>query len=271
MVHFTNSLKILVGAFWITGILGFLQACTYDVLPEPADCGNAPLVNLGNVEDANCGQATGSIAVSASGGTGFLSFSINGNNFQTEPVFSGLNAGSYTVTVKDENNCTATLETIVKNSDGLNITVSTTDAGCGTANGSVNISAIGGEVPYQFKIDGGGFQAKNTFTGLPNGTHTVTAKDASGCEITQEVTLASGIAFESVQAIIKSNCAISSCHGGSTAPDFRKADNIKSRAATIKSRTGSKSMPPPSSGLSLTSDEIEKIACWADDGALLSN
>src|SRR5207245_11709119 len=56
----------------------------------------------------SCSSGTGSITVTASGGTGTLSYSKDGTNFQSSNVFSGLAAGSYTITVKDANGCTTT-------------------------------------------------------------------------------------------------------------------------------------------------------------------
>ena len=54
------------------------------------------------------GQATvgnGSITVTASGGTGELSFSIDGFNFQADGFFEGLLVGVYDVTIMDEEGC----------------------------------------------------------------------------------------------------------------------------------------------------------------------
>jgi hypothetical protein len=56
------------------------------------------------------GASTGSIDLSASGGTGTLSYDwshIAGNNNPQDP--SGLAAGTYCVTVTDANDCTKTL------------------------------------------------------------------------------------------------------------------------------------------------------------------
>jgi CSLREA domain-containing protein len=52
------------------------------------------------------GGANGSLTVQASGGIAPLQYSINnGQTFQTSNVFAGLAAGSYTVVVKDVNDC----------------------------------------------------------------------------------------------------------------------------------------------------------------------
>jgi len=48
---------------------------------------------------------TGSLTASATGSTGF-SFQLNGGPYQSSAVFSNLSSGSYTITVKDADNCT---------------------------------------------------------------------------------------------------------------------------------------------------------------------
>ena len=49
------------------------------------------------------GASDGIITASASGGTGGFLYSIDGTNFQSYPIFSGLSAGTYTITYKDAN------------------------------------------------------------------------------------------------------------------------------------------------------------------------
>jgi gliding motility-associated-like protein len=66
------------------------------------------LINSIPVTGASClGGADGSAAVNASGGKSPLLFSTDGINFQPGNVFR-LIPGNYTVTVRDNNNCTAT-------------------------------------------------------------------------------------------------------------------------------------------------------------------
>jgi gliding motility-associated-like protein len=51
------------------------------------------------------GHNQGSITVMQTGGVQTIRYSIDGINFQSSPVFSGLNSGTYTVTARDANDC----------------------------------------------------------------------------------------------------------------------------------------------------------------------
>ena len=70
-----------------------------------------------------------------------------------------------------------------------------------------------------------------------------------------------------IKAIIDANCALPACHGGDpTLPDFTIYDNIFARRSLVQSRVVGKSMPP-SGSTALSSDNIQKINCWVENGA----
>lgn len=71
-------------------------------------------VNVTDVVDVIChGDATGAITVAGSGGTMPYSFSIAGAPFQPEPVFTGLTAGNYTITIEDAEGCGSTVNAMI--------------------------------------------------------------------------------------------------------------------------------------------------------------
>ncbi len=73
---------------------------------------------------------------------------------------------------------------------------------------------------------------------------------------------------DDIRPILDTNCQISGCHGSNGGiPDFSTYEAVSANAANIKSRTGNETMPPASSGKSLSTDEIQMIADWVDDGA----
>jgi len=55
--------------------------------------------------------ATGSVIIAATGGSGEYIYSIDaGNTFQPSSVFASLDSGSYTISIKDSNGCTGSLQ-----------------------------------------------------------------------------------------------------------------------------------------------------------------
>ena len=72
-----------------------------------------------------------------------------------------------------------------------------------------------------------------------------------------------------VLPIIQADCAVPGCHvAGGQSPNFEVRANIINRADRIRERTSNGTMPPSSSGRSLTGSEIEAIRCWVAQGAL---
>lgn len=72
----------------------------------------------------------------------------------------------------------------------VNTTETTLNATCTSVNGGrITITATGGIAPYTYSINGGAFQSSNVFTGLTQGTHTITIKDAYCGTLTKTVTV----------------------------------------------------------------------------------
>ncbi len=132
--------------------------------------------------DATCGNPNGSFEVTGTGGTSSFDYSIDGGvTYQTSGIFSGLLAGSYTVTVKDANNCTATTTVTINNLGSPTIDqVTEINATCnGTCDGQVAVNSTGAT---QFSIDNGvTFQANNVFSNICAGTYVLAVTNAIGC------------------------------------------------------------------------------------------
>ena len=138
---------------------------------------------------ASCTAANGSITATALGGTTPYRFSIDGINFQSGTIFTGLPAGNYTITVKDANNCSNRASAVISSSNSTAVTANATTASCGQANGSITATGSGGAPPYQYALNNGGYQASNSFSGLPAGVYTVTIKDRNGCTASNTITI----------------------------------------------------------------------------------
>lgn len=137
----------------------------------------------------------GTITVTASGGVGPFQYSIdNGVTWQSSNVFTGLQAGSYTILVKDSTNDTATTSvTLTQPADlGINLVSKTDETVAGANNGSITVAGVNGVPGYTYSIDGVNYQASGTFTNLPAGAYTVTVKDSSGDTASLNTTVNAG-------------------------------------------------------------------------------
>ncbi|WP_299703696.1 gliding motility-associated C-terminal domain-containing protein [uncultured Pontibacter sp.] len=190
------------GAFQASTAFAALAPGEYEVTVKDANgCSTVTTVTVGQkgpkeatvvAQQAACGETNGSITVTAvNGGTTPYTYSLNGGSFQASATFANLAAGAYTITIKDAEGCAITVEQSVSNSGGVeSFTATGTDASCGERNGRIAISAIvGGTAPYTYSIDGTNFVSDASFTGLAEGEYTVYVKDASGCMLTETVTL----------------------------------------------------------------------------------
>ncbi len=223
-------------------------------------------VTVGSTIDQTCTEG-GTITASATGGEGAVEFSINGTTFQTSGTFTGLTAGSYTVTAKDANGCVGTTAaTVGADENTVTFTTQLTDSGCGTSDGAISVSVTGGDGNYTYKFDEGNFSSSSQKGSLAAGSHSVTVKDGSGCEVTENVSVLSGVSYaSSVKTIIDTECATSGCHvSGTGRQNFTVFATVQANAAGIKSRTQSGDMPRNGT---LSQEEKDLIACWVDDGA----
>ncbi|MBW7867612.1 MAG: gliding motility-associated C-terminal domain-containing protein [Brumimicrobium sp.] len=139
--------------------------------------------------DVNCnGQNNGSATVTPGGGTAPYIYVWSqggtpiGQNTQTA---SNLTAGTYDVSVTDNNGCANTATVTIAQPNVLTGTLNPTPTLCnGASNGQISVTGVtGGTAPYTYSIDGGAYQAGTTFTGLAAGNHQVTIKDNKGCTL----------------------------------------------------------------------------------------
>lgn len=252
-----------------------LSGCESNKDPAPAvDCSQSDLeLTIDETQAASgCTAKDGSITVSAQGGQGEISYSIDSGTFQASGIFTELAAGNYTITAQDENECqTSSTAVVAVEQSGLAINnIAASDAGCKTSNGQLTVDASG-QGTLMFMLNGGSFQASNVFSNLSAGTYEVVVKDESSCEISTEKKILHGTSYKGqVKSIIEANCAVSGCHDGSNGEsrNFNVFANVQNKANSIKTLTLNGSMPPPGSGYTVTAEEKDLIACWVDDGAL---
>ncbi|SHN38786.1 T9SS type A sorting domain-containing protein [Chitinophaga sp. CF418] len=130
------------------------------------------------------GYTDGQVRVIATGGTGTIRYYINTAPLvATAGTFTGLTAGTYTITAKDDNNCTTTINVTVTQPTQIDAQAVATDARCfGQSNGSVRVNNVtGGNGGYTFAIDNIAFGTSPQFDNLPANNYTIYIKDQKGC------------------------------------------------------------------------------------------
>ncbi|WP_170878379.1 Ig-like domain-containing protein [Daejeonella lutea] len=205
--------------------LAGLPAGTYTVLiTDSKGCSitypvtiNQPLeLTLSSVKsDVLCfGASTGSINLTVAGGTGPYTYSWTGGTTSTTEDLTNLSAGSYTVFVKDVNNCSATATIIITQpAAALSVTSTKSDVLCfGASTGSINLTSAGGTGPYTYSWTGGITATTEDLTNLAAGSYTVTVTDANNCSATATITItqpAAALTLSSTQVNVL-------CFGAST-------------------------------------------------------
>ena len=90
----------------------FLYACGGNE-PAPDPCSVPINLVISAQQNSAAGQSTGSFVVVATGGNGGFQYQLNNGSFQSSNAFNGIAAGSYTVTVRDSQQCSQTVQVTV--------------------------------------------------------------------------------------------------------------------------------------------------------------
>ena len=155
------------------------QGCTFidtHTITQPA----ASLASSSTSIQVLCfGDSTGSIDLSASGGT--ASYTYTWNNGSNNEDLTAIQAGTYTVLITDSNNCTYSETVIISEPQAaLNASELITNVLCtGDSTGTINLNVNGGTAPYNFLWNTGG--TGQSPSGIATGSYSVTITDMNGC------------------------------------------------------------------------------------------
>ena len=167
------------GGSWYGNISYSVECCE----PPEVEC---KLSASTVVVDVKCYRAsTGSIDLTVVDGTAPYTFLWN-NGTTTEDL-GGLSAGTYSVTVTDNNGCTKVLNSIVVSQPASAITASATTTNItvfGAKDGKIDVDVSGGTGSYTFLWSNGA--TTEDISGLAPGTYTLKISDANGCNETVE-------------------------------------------------------------------------------------
>ncbi len=167
------------------------------------------------------------MAVQISGGVGPFSFSINGGiTSQGTGSFNNIAPGSYTILVTDNNGCSTLSAFTIAEPDPVTALMVINNTTCSNPNGTISITATGGNGNYQYSTNGGvTYQSGNIFNNLPAGNYAIMITDVNGCTMSdaalitdapgpdvQSVTPADVTCFNAANGVVTLNAT------GGTAP-----------------------------------------------------
>ncbi len=175
-----NSISGLAGGPYtltVTDANGCTTAATFTVPVAPG----AVSFGTPTINNVSCnGQADGSITATATGGTGAITFSWAAS---TGSTISNLAPGSYSVTITDQANCSASTTYVITQPTLLTPNLTFSQLICfGSTSGSAASNPTGGTAPYTYVWS---TQAtSSTVSNLPAGIVLVTVTDANRCSAT---------------------------------------------------------------------------------------
>ncbi len=168
----------------VTDANGCTSSCSAIVLES-----SPPTISIITTPTA-CGENNGSVVTNISGGA--EPYAYLWSNSATTGTISNLEAGTYSVTVTDSNNCMTSSSATIDNSNGPSCTTSSTASGCTVSNGSASVSVVGGLAPYSYVWSNGATTASNTE--IAAGSYFVTVSDDNSCATTCSVTVSTSSA-----------------------------------------------------------------------------
>lgn len=178
----------------------FIVTAPITITSPTAITASAAVTSNYNGRQVSCnGASDGIITVTAGGGVGgftyVLSPAVNATG-AASGVFTGLPAGTYTITVTDLNLCqrvtasvTISEPAVVAPSSTVTSNYNGEDISCvGSSDGTITVSVSGGTAPYTYsfvEIPGNtSGQSTGIFTGIPAGTYTFNVLDINNCPAT---------------------------------------------------------------------------------------
>ena len=120
------------------------------------------------------------VTVTASGGTGALSYSSDGVNYQVSNIFDLPNQATHIIRVRDENMCEFATEININFIEAA-VTITEPISCFGAKDGRITIAdVVGGVLPYSYQLVGEAAQSTAIFDGLAPADYDIIVADAEG-------------------------------------------------------------------------------------------
>jgi hypothetical protein len=159
---------------------------------------------IGNGGDAG----NGIITIKGKGGKRPYRYSTDGINFQADSVFRNRTATPTWVYILDANNCfVSKYFNIYPQANNINVSFETKPPTCaGAFNGSIKVTASGGNAPYLYNLNSGQWQSGSEFSSLGSDRYVVGIMDRNECATFRTVELFSPMALEVTATIQNVTC-----------------------------------------------------------------
>ena len=212
---------------------------------------NQPSCNGGNDGDITLSSISG-----GSGATYQYKFSSgNWTNFTTPVTFGSKTAGTYTIQVRDSEQCSRSYSYILSQPTNLVASVAVTHPTCNASvDGQIVISSTGGSGTKLYSINGVNYYTSSTFTGLSIGGGTAYVKDANECVDTQSYSLSKSLPSAT---IVTTNPSCNKQVTGSFVVSSPSGGNGATYSVRLNTGSWTTTFPKTYSNLSATSYTIQ--------------
>ena len=141
-------------------------------------------------------SCNGQIDIVANGGSGNLSYSIDGGTtFVGNNSFTNQCPGLFNIAVQDDSSCITSSNNQLLEPTDIQTTLTVTHPQCiGSSNGQVDFQVSGGTAPYTVNWSGPQLPT-SPITGLTDGTYFLVVTDANGCLDSNEIIIATISSF----------------------------------------------------------------------------
>ena len=127
---------------------------------------------------SGAGFTNGSVDVTVSGGTAPYSYEWN-TGVQSQDLI-GVGAGTYSVTITDDNGCQTSCSATVNEPSAISCEVTAEAVSCYEGeDGGLEVTGSGGSGVYEYSLNETDYTTNNSFTGLSAGIYTIFVRDAN--------------------------------------------------------------------------------------------
>jgi len=186
------------------------------------------------------GLSDGGAIVSVTGGS--LPYTYQWDNGETNPSATMLNAGTHSVTVTDDSNCTAVATITITEPMALSATAAlNNNVSCnGLSDASATVVVTGGTPQYTYLWDNG--ESNATATMLDAGNHSITVTDNNNCTVVAIITIteptilsATAVLDNSVGCNVNDGGATVTATGGTLPYTYQWGNGETTQSATMLS------------------------------------